>query len=148
MLPVPDAVATKLPHLPDRPASICGRARTGRLLYVGKAKRLRSRVRSYFATDQLESVKTRTSSDSSPTSRRSSCRREAHALILEANLIKEYQPRFNIALRDDKSYPYIKVTVQEPFPRVYRDAAARRTTARATSARTPTSARCGARSTS
>jgi excinuclease ABC subunit C len=44
---------------------------------------------------------------------------EAHALVLEANLIKEYKPKFNIALRDDKSYPYIKVTVQEPYPRVY-----------------------------
>ena len=43
---------------------------------------------------------------------------EAHALILEANLIKEYRPRFNIALKDDKSYPYIKVTLNEPYPRV------------------------------
>jgi excinuclease ABC subunit C len=86
---------------------------------VGKAKRLRSRVRSYFANDQLGSIKTRhlvsligdLDTIVVPT--------EAHALILEANLIKEYRPRFNIALRDDKSYPYIKVTVQEPFPRVF-----------------------------
>ena len=94
--------------------------REGTILYVGKAKRLRSRVRSYFATDhRTTSVKThalvRQIADLDtivvPT--------EAHALILEANLIKEYRPRFNIALRDDKSYPYIKVTVQEPFPRVY-----------------------------
>jgi excinuclease ABC subunit C len=86
---------------------------------VGKAKRLRSRVRSYFGNDQLDSLKTRhlvgliadLDTIVVPT--------EAHALILEANLIKEYRPRFNIALRDDKSYPYIKVTLQEPFPRVY-----------------------------
>jgi len=119
MLPVPDAVATKLPHLPDGPGVYLWKGRDGTTLYVGKAKRLRSRVRSYFSDDRLESVKTshlvRLIADLEtivvPT--------EAHALILEANLIKEYQPRFNIALRDDKSYPYIKVTVQEPFPRVF-----------------------------
>src|SRR6478736_2512613 len=119
MLPVPETVAAKLPHLPDGPGVYLWKARDGTTLYVGKAKRLRSRVRSYFANDQLDSVKTyalmRQAADLDtivvPT--------EAHALILEANLIKEYRPRFNIALRDDKSYPYIKVTVQEPFPRVF-----------------------------
>ena len=119
MLPVPDSVATKLPHIPEGPGVYLWKSRDGTTLYVGKAKRLRSRVRSYFSDDQLESVKTshlvRLIADLEtivvPT--------EAHALILEANLIKEYQPRFNIALRDDKSYPYIKVTIQEPFPRVF-----------------------------
>jgi len=76
-------------------------------------------VRSYFANDQLESVKTRHLVGLIADLETIVVPSEAHALILEANLIKEYRPRFNIALRDDKSYPYIKVTVQEPFPRVY-----------------------------
>jgi len=91
----------------------------GTTLYVGKAKRLRSRVRSYFANDQLDNVKTRHLVGLIADLDTIVVPSEAHALILEANLIKEYRPRFNIALRDDKSYPYIKVTVQEPFPRVY-----------------------------
>src|SRR5437763_2889594 len=119
MLPGPDAVATKLPHLPEGPGVYLWKGRDGTTLYIGKAKRLRSRVRSYFANDQLESVKTShlvgligdLDTIVVPT--------EAHALILEANLIKEYRPRFNIALRDDKSYPYIKVSTKAPFPRVY-----------------------------
>jgi excinuclease ABC subunit C len=119
MLPVPDAVATKLPHLPDGPGVYLWKGRDGTTLYVGKAKRLRSRVRSYFANDQLESPKTRHLVGLIADLETIVVPTEAHALILEANLIKEYRPRFNIALRDDKSYPYIKVTVQEPFPRVF-----------------------------
>ena len=119
MLPVPDAIAAKLPHLPDGPGVYLWKGRDGSTLYVGKAKRLRSRVRSYFANDQLESVKTRHLVGLIGDLETIVVPTEAHALILEANLIKEYKPRFNIALRDDKSYPYIKVTVQEPFPRVF-----------------------------
>jgi excinuclease ABC subunit C len=119
MLPVPDPVAAKLPHLPDGPGVYLWKGRDGTTLYVGKAKRLRSRVRSYFSGDQLESVKTRHLVNQIADLETIVVPSEAHALILEANLIKEYQPRFNIALRDDKSYPYIKVTIQEPFPRVY-----------------------------
>jgi excinuclease ABC subunit C len=76
-------------------------------------------VRSYFANDQLASVKTSHMVSLIADLETIVVPSEAHALILEANLIKEYRPRFNIALRDDKSYPYIKVTVQEPFPRVW-----------------------------
>jgi excinuclease ABC subunit C len=119
MLPVPDAVAAKLPHLPDGPGVYMWKGRDGTTLYIGKAKRLRSRVRSYFSNDQLESIKTRHLVSLVADLETIVVPSEAHALILEANLIKEYRPRFNIALRDDKSYPYIKVTVQEPFPRVY-----------------------------
>jgi excinuclease ABC subunit C len=119
MLPVPDAVAAKLSHLPDGPGVYLWKGRDGTTLYVGKAKRLRSRVRSYFGNDQLESLKTRHLVGLIADLDTIVVPSEAHALILEANLIKEYRPRFNIALRDDKSYPYIKVTLQEPFPRVY-----------------------------
>ncbi|HEX3534338.1 MAG TPA: excinuclease ABC subunit UvrC [Gemmatimonadaceae bacterium] len=119
MLAVPDAVAAKLPHLPDGPGVYLWKGRDGTTLYVGKAKRLRSRVRSYFNNDQLESLKTRHLVGLIADLDTIVVPSEAHALILEANLIKEYRPRFNIALRDDKSYPYIKVTLQEPFPRVF-----------------------------
>src|ERR1700686_2615356 len=119
MLPIPDAVAAKLPHLPEGPGVYLWKGRDGSTLYVGKAKRLRSRVRSYFANDQLESLKARHLVGLIAGLDTIVVPSEARALILEANLIKEYRPRFNIALRDDKSYPYIKVTLQEPFPRVF-----------------------------
>jgi excinuclease ABC subunit C len=116
---VSDAIATKLSHLPESPGVYLWKDAEGVVLYVGKAKRLRSRVRSYYASDHLESVKTRALMRQAADVDTIVVPTEAHALILEANLIKEYRPRFNIALRDDKSYPYIKVTVQEPFPRVF-----------------------------
>jgi excinuclease ABC subunit C len=119
MLAVPEAIAVKLPHLPDSPGVYLWKDADGAVLYVGKAKRLRSRVRSYFASDHYESVKTRALVRQVMDLDTIVVPSEAHALILEANLIKEYRPRYNIALRDDKSYPYIKVTLQEPFPRVF-----------------------------
>ena len=119
MSSIPESVAAKLPHLPDGPGVYLWKAGDGKILYVGKAKKLRSRVRSYFAQDHYESPKTLHLVNQIRDLDTIVVPSEAHALILEANLIKEYHPRFNIALRDDKSYPYIKVTVQEAFPRVY-----------------------------
>ena len=112
-------IALKLPHLPESPGVYLFKDAAGVVLYVGKAKRLRSRVRSYFNADPLASAKTRVLVRQIADVETIVLPTEAHALILESNLIKEYKPRFNIALRDDKSYPYIKVTINEPFPRVY-----------------------------
>lgn len=116
---VPHEILDKIPHLPESPGVYLWKDATGKVLYVGKAKRLRSRVRSYVATDHRESLKTRALMQQVGALDTIVVPTEAHALVLEANLIKEYKPRFNIALRDDKSYPFIKVTVQEPFPRVW-----------------------------
>ena len=115
---MPAAVAVKLPHLPTGPGVYLWKDGEGTVLYVGKAKQLRSRVRSYWAQDHEASPKTRGLLRNVRDLETIVVPTESHALILEATLIKEYRPRFNIALRDDKSYPYIKVTVQEPFPRV------------------------------
>jgi excinuclease ABC subunit C len=116
---VPDSVLEKIPHLPESPGVYLWRDADGTVLYIGKAKRLRSRVRSYVSADVAYSVKTWALMQSVAGLETIVVPSEAHALILEANLIKEHHPKYNIALRDDKSYPYIKVTVAEPFPRVW-----------------------------
>lgn len=115
----PERVAQKLAHLPDTPGVYLWKDESGAVIYVGKAKRLRPRVRSYFASDHLESAKTRRLVELIADVETIVVPDETHALILEANLIKEHRPRYNVMLRDDKSYPYIKVTVQEPYPRVF-----------------------------
>jgi excinuclease ABC subunit C len=90
----------------------------GEVLYVGKAKRLRSRVRSYFATDFPDSPRNRLLQRLITDVETIVVPSEPGSLILENNLIKEYRPRFNVRLKDDKSYPSIAVTLDEPFPRV------------------------------
>ena len=116
---VPETIAAKLVHLPDTPGVYLWKGSGGEVLYVGKAKRLRPRVRSYFAAEHDLPSKTRMLMGQVADVETIVVPSEAHALILEYNLIKEHRPRFNILLRDDKSYPYVKVTVQEPYPRVF-----------------------------
>src|SRR5918992_3560585 len=114
-----EEIARKIANLPESPGVYLWKDTGGTVLYVGKAKRLRSRVRSYLNADAADHLKTAALVRLLAEVDTIVVPSEAHALILEANLIKEYKPRFNITLRDDKSYPYIKVTVQEPFPRVF-----------------------------
>ena len=103
--------------LPDEPGVYLFRDRGGKVLYVGKANSIRKRVASHFSNpstragrdllpmiDQIEALVVHT---------------ESEALIAEQNFIKQYKPRFNIRLRDDKSYPYIAISLDEDFPRVY-----------------------------
>ncbi|HEV2148869.1 MAG TPA: excinuclease ABC subunit UvrC [Longimicrobiaceae bacterium] len=116
---VQDALKSKLRHLPDRPGVYLMKDAAGELLYIGKAKSLRPRVRSYFSASQGHSLKTRELVRRIADFDTIVVGSEAEALILENNLIKENHPRFNINLRDDKTYPYIKVTVHEAFPRIW-----------------------------
>jgi excinuclease ABC subunit C len=113
-----ELVREKLRHLPDRPGVYLMKGGEGEVLYVGKAKSLRSRVRSYFGAGYAESLKTRELVRRIEDLETIVVSSEAEALILENNLIKEHRPRFNINLRDDKTYPYVKVTVGDRFPRV------------------------------
>jgi excinuclease ABC subunit C len=115
-VPVDPSVLT---NLSAKPGVYLFRDARGTVLYVGKAKSLRPRVRSYFRGEADHTAKTRELMRRVEGLETLVVGSEAEALILEANLIKEHRPRFNILLRDDKRYPYIKVTVQEPFPRVY-----------------------------
>jgi excinuclease ABC subunit C len=108
----------QLKNLPTSPGVYLFKDAAGEVVYVGKAGSLRTRVRSYFSASK-QSPKTREMMRHVVSLETIVVGSEAEALILEANLIKEYHPRFNIQLRDDKRYPYIKVTTKEPFPRVF-----------------------------
>ena len=90
----------------------------GQVIYVGKAISLRNRVRQYFQSSASQSPKVRSMVAEIAEFEYIKCQTEMEALILECNLIKKYAPKYNVLLRDDKTYPYIKVTVSEEFPRV------------------------------
>ena len=108
----------KVAQLPAEPGVYLYKDASGRVIYVGKAKSLRHRVRSYFLEDKLADIKTGTLISEAVDLDHILVDNEKEALALENNLIKQYQPRFNILLRDDKTYPYVKLT-RERFPRVY-----------------------------
>ncbi len=108
----------KAAQLPSLPGVYLYKDAHGAIIYVGKAKNLRSRVRSYFLEDRLADVKTGTLIAEARDVDFIQVDNEKEALALENNLIKRYKPRFNILLRDDKTYPYVKLT-GEKYPRVY-----------------------------
>jgi excinuclease ABC subunit C len=101
--------------IPDTPGSYQFKDARGRVLYVGKAKSLRSRVMSYFGTGLTE--RTRQMVAAADTVEWIGVRNEVEALFLEFNLIQKHRPRFNIRYNDDKSYPYLAVTLDEEWPR-------------------------------
>jgi len=107
-----------LKKIPNQPGVYIFKDTSGRYLYIGKAAQLRKRVQSYFTDGVLPPkvnlLKNKTASlDYILTSS------EVEALVLESNLIKEHQPRYNVSLRDDKKYPYIKIALAEEFPSIY-----------------------------
>jgi excinuclease ABC subunit C len=108
----------KVAQLPLAPGVYLYKDAAAKVIYVGKAKILRARVRSYFNDDKLADVKTGSLIAEARDVDYILVDNEKEALALENNLIKQYKPRFNVLLRDDKTYPYVKLT-SERFPRVY-----------------------------
>lgn len=111
-------IKENLKKLPDCPGVYMHKDKLGQVIYVGKAISLRNRVRQYFQASANHSPKVKAMVSHIAEFEYITCQTEMEALILECNLIKKYAPKYNVLLRDDKTYPYIKVTVSEKFPRV------------------------------
>ena len=113
----PDKLSEQRRGLPDQPGVYLFRDARGRVIYVGKAKSIRKRVASHFSnpttygstalTDEVDHIEPLV------------VHTETEALLTEQEFIRQYKPRFNIRLRDDKSYPFIAISMDEDFPRVY-----------------------------
>lgn len=114
-----DIVREKLKLLPENPGVYIMKDAAGKIIYVGKAVVLKNRVRQYFQSSRNHTPKVRAMVAKVADFEFIMTASEVEALILECNLIKKHRPRYNISLKDDKSYPYVKVTLQDDFPRVF-----------------------------
>ena len=110
----------KLQNLPTQPGCYLHKNTKGQIIYVGKAKNLRNRVRQYFQSSRAMDAKTQELVSRITDFEFIVTDTEVEALVLESNLIKLHQPRYNVLLKDDKQYPHLKLTIEEPFPRIFR----------------------------
>lgn len=108
----------KLNHLPSHPGVYLFKDEDGRIIYVGKAESLKNRVSSYFQDSRNHAPKTLAMRERARDLEYILVDSPAEALLLECNLIKLYRPRYNIMLKDDKTYPYLKLTLKEEYPRL------------------------------
>ncbi len=113
-----ESVTHQVRTLPEKPGVYIMRDERGDVIYIGKARRLRDRVRSYFGSSRSLEPKVRALAEQVRSIDHVVTRNEAEALHLEATLVKRHQPVHNVRLKDDKHYPYLKVDVQNPWPRV------------------------------
>lgn len=119
MNPAIDQLKIKVGDFPQTPGVYMMRNAKGKIVYVGKAKSLRARVRSYFGAQAEQSLKTRYLMMNVLDIEYMLTKTEVEAFLLEASLIKKHRPRYNIRLKDDKAYPYIRVSLEHDFPRFY-----------------------------
>ena len=112
-------IAEELKKLPQKPGVYLMKDETGEIIYVGKAINLRNRVRQYFQSGKSQTTKTKSMVPHIVEFEYIVTDSEIEALILECTLIKQYSPHYNVMLKDDKNYPYIKITSNEMFPRIY-----------------------------
>ena len=113
------SIKQKLKNLPLCPGVYLMRDEEGKVIYVGKSKLLKNRVSQYFMHSKNHTPKTVAMVSNVADFDYMVTDTEVEALVLECNLIKKYRPKYNILLKDDKQYPYIKITMQEDFPRIY-----------------------------
>jgi excinuclease ABC subunit C len=117
-MPITSDLQSKLDHLPEQPGVYLMKSARGEIVYIGKARVLADRVRSYFMKGSDHTPKTSVLVGQVTDVETIVTRSELEALILESNLIKQHRPRFNVVLRDDKQYPYLRLPIKEDFPRL------------------------------